>query len=209
MDTRTARADAYAERQRFQRLQKAASKLRSKSNLIEAILTEVALPTLPTLPTSRIERKQCQHCLGYFGISKFKGKRKGQEYHHDLCRNCRGVEYQIKKIERSLRVKLDRREVRSKFVEIFGGECCRCGYREFAEVLEFHHIEPDGKEWAISKLLNDYCEGLVSREILVAELAKCILLCSNCHQAWHFAKWSEPFLGLPISDIESVLQGSR
>jgi hypothetical protein len=45
--------------------------------------------------------------------------------------------------------------------------------------LEFHHTNPDEKDFGVSKIL--------TRSIadLKAEVDKCVLLCSNCHAEEH------------------------
>ena len=45
--------------------------------------------------------------------------------------------------------------------------------------LDFHHIDPTKKEFAISKL------KAYSFYKLKPELDKCVLLCKNCHAEYH------------------------
>jgi transposase-like protein len=69
-----------------------------------------------------------------------------------------------------------RRRVKRLLVEEAGGRCVLCGYDRCARALEFHHVEPTSKRFALAH------RGL-SQSIakLRAEAAKCVLLCSNCH----------------------------
>jgi len=60
------------------------------------------------------------------------------------------------------------------------GQCARCGYCDCPAALDFHHPNDD-KIVAVSKL---YRKGW-RRERIMEELAKCILLCANCHRAEH------------------------
>jgi predicted HNH restriction endonuclease len=47
-------------------------------------------------------------------------------------------------------------------------------------LLEFHHKDARTKDFAISH------DGITRRwENIVAELAKCVLLCANCHRETH------------------------
>jgi hypothetical protein len=46
------------------------------------------------------------------------------------------------------------------------------------EVLEFHHRDPDGKDFKVS-------QGSWSLERMKAEADKCALLCANCHREEH------------------------
>lgn len=42
--------------------------------------------------------------------------------------------------------------------------------------MHFHHVDPSQKEFAISNI-----KGRSFNEKVIAELNKCVLLCSNCH----------------------------
>ena len=68
--------------------------------------------------------------------------------------------------------------VKKKAVEYKGGECERCGYNKCMRALDFHHLNPKEKDFAISG-------GTKSFESLKAELDKCILVCRNCHSEIH------------------------
>lgn len=72
-----------------------------------------------------------------------------------------------------------RQERKSTLVKIMGGKCCLCGYNKYIGALEFHHINPNEKEFNI-------CTGnnrALEKELI--EIKKCILLCSNCHREVH------------------------
>lgn len=60
---------------------------------------------------------------------------------------------------------------------MMGGQCMLCGYSRHQGVLEFHHIDPITKSFAVSG-------GGFSRswDSIVIELQKCVLLCANCHR---------------------------
>lgn len=60
-------------------------------------------------------------------------------------------------------------------------QCRRCGEGDPA-CLEFHHRDPDDKERAIGELIT-YGAG---PEKLEAEIAKCDVLCANCHRKEHY-----------------------
>ena len=77
---------------------------------------------------------------------------------------------------RSEAVTARRKRVKAILVAEAGG-CCRiCGYDRCVAALEFHHIDPEGKSFAIAS------RGVTrSLEAARDEAAKCVLLCSNCH----------------------------
>jgi hypothetical protein len=64
--------------------------------------------------------------------------------------------------------------------QAFGGFCGICGYNKCPQVLEFHHLDPDCKEFSISTSGSGR-----SWDKTVEELRKCVCLCSNCHREVH------------------------
>jgi len=81
------------------------------------------------------------------------------------CRQCRS-EAVVKR----------RRHVKAVLIEEAGGQCALCGYDKSPAALQFHHVEPGAKAFAIAH------RG-VTRSLAVAraEARKCVLLCANCH----------------------------
>jgi hypothetical protein len=69
-----------------------------------------------------------------------------------------------------------RRKVKRILVEEAGGMCNACGYARCVAALQFHHVDPGTKSFALAG------EG-VTRGIARAreEARKCVLLCANCH----------------------------
>jgi hypothetical protein len=60
-----------------------------------------------------------------------------------------------------------------------GGRCIRCGA---TDDLNFHHRDPSEKSFTISRLWS------MRDEIIETELAKCDLLCRECHKKHHESK---------------------
>jgi DNA-binding transcriptional ArsR family regulator len=77
---------------------------------------------------------------------------------------------------RSEAVAEQRRRTKRTLVEEAGGACVICGYNRCVAALEFHHLDPSTKRFALSR------DG-VTRSFAEAqeEARKCVLLCSNCH----------------------------
>jgi hypothetical protein len=59
-------------------------------------------------------------------------------------------------------------------------KCEKCGENHIA-TLDFHHINPNEKEFQIA-------QSYFSKEKILEEMKKCIVLCSNCHRKLH---WEE------------------
>lgn len=73
-----------------------------------------------------------------------------------------------------------REKVKLMAIQYKGGKCEICGYNKYAGALEFHHVNPEEKDFNISK--SGYRK---SYKDLLIELDKCMLVCSNCHKELH------------------------
>lgn len=70
-------------------------------------------------------------------------------------------------------------ENKNKAIQYLGGKCKCCGYDKFPCSLDLHHKDLSQKD------PNFRTKGGWSWERLKKEIDKCILLCSNCHRAFH------------------------
>ena len=104
----------------------------------------------------------CKHC-GETDKNKF------VDWCYTLCKSCnniRGSKYVVQR-------KLD-------CIKYKGGKCSICGYNKYYGALEFHHLDPNEKEFGVGE--KGYTR---SWEKVKQELDKCVLLCSNCHKEVH------------------------
>lgn len=83
-----------------------------------------------------------------------------------------------KKFTNSETVILWRKRTKLKLIEYKGGCCEICGYNKCSRALQFHHTEPEKKDFQISG-------KSLSFNKLKNEVDKCILVCSNCHAEIH------------------------
>jgi 5-methylcytosine-specific restriction endonuclease McrA len=80
------------------------------------------------------------------------------------------------KLCRSENVVRCRRKVKQTLIDENGGCCQLCGYDRYAGALEFHHLDPATKVFAVS--MSGIARSLArARE----EARKCVLVCANCH----------------------------
>lgn len=113
-----------------------------------------------------------QICL-YCKVEKPKSMfytRSGRKVHstQSVCREC------------SSKYTLERQhKQKQQCIDYKGGKCQICGYRTTNQALQFHHLEPNEKEFAIGN------HHLKLFENVKNELDKCILLCANCHIETH------------------------
>jgi len=58
--------------------------------------------------------------------------------------------------------------------------CVDCGESDY-RVLDFHHCQPSEKKFTISLRKNNK-----NMKRMLEEIAKCVVLCSNCHRRRHY-----------------------
>jgi 5-methylcytosine-specific restriction endonuclease McrA len=75
--------------------------------------------------------------------------------------------------------KVSRAELKAELVAAKGGACQLCGYKKSLAALTFHHLDPETKRFTIAQ------GHLRSRTALYDEIARCVLLCENCHREVH------------------------
>ena len=78
-------------------------------------------------------------------------------------------------------VKKWRRNTKLKLITCMGSKCQICGYNKSQNALEFHHINPEEKDFSLSNTR----ANPKNWSSIIKELQKCILLCSNCHKEVH------------------------
>jgi len=73
-----------------------------------------------------------------------------------------------------------RQKLREMAIEYKGGKCELCGYDKCAQAMDFHHLDPNKKDFGVS------ADGLTRAWPKVKnELDKCVILCANCHREIH------------------------
>ncbi len=84
------------------------------------------------------------------------------------------------------------RNFTNEYKENKGCEKCKIKYQYY--ILEFHHLESEEKEANISVLIKS-----AGKKRIEEEIAKCIVVCSNCHKEIHYSSgnWN-PRVGIFI-----------
>jgi predicted HNH restriction endonuclease len=119
-----------------------------------------------------------------FGLGNFNGSRTrllAEAEKCDLvCANCHALRHLVvAETPSAAQVRL-RRETKLRAVKWFGGSCSGCGGQFPAAVFQFHHLDASSKVFTISG------DGINrSWNKTLAELAKCTMLCANCHREVH------------------------
>lgn len=97
-------------------------------------------------------------------------------------RKNRSTKYPYCKACLSKKTKERGRRLKAECVAYKGGKCQMCGYNKYIGALDFHHRNPDEKEFEIGQRYR--CCKINST--IKKELDKCDLVCSNCHRELHF-----------------------
>lgn len=111
--------------------------------------------------------KVCSCCKESKPVDQFykqKDRKNGTSY----CKGCKNTYDALRWIKR-----------KQDAIEYKGGSCSSCGYDKYYGALEFHHLDPQSKEFDWGKM------RLRAWTTVTKELDKCILLCANCHREAH------------------------
>lgn len=77
--------------------------------------------------------------------------------------------------------------------------CAKCGESR-PWVIQFHHVDPSTKKFTIGS------GHTYSKDVLQKEVSKCVCLCSNCHNEFHYFFGKSP--KHPKEDLELYLEGT-
>lgn len=109
----------------------------------------------------------------------FKDLEKRREYQRDYMRAW----YKNNSKTQIQRNQKRRQTIRTWFAELKASlRCARCAENHPA-CLEFHHDDPSRKEITINSAIWQKDWG---KERILAEAAKCTVLCANCHRKHHW-----------------------
>jgi len=84
-----------------------------------------------------------------------------------------------KKKRQYLYLQNSRQNLKDKSIEYKGGKCKICGYDKCNRSMDFHHRDPNEKDFGIGSY------KVLSWDKIKKELDKCDLLCRNCHGELH------------------------
>lgn len=114
--------------------------------------------------------KICEIC-----DEKFDSNSKSRIY----CYKCSGDSTRLDKETRKHQKTILRQSMKKQAIKLLGGKCSICGYDRCIDALEFHHENPQKKEFKLSS------GNTISWKEYKSEALKCKLLCSNCHKEIH------------------------
>ena len=134
----------------------------------------------------QLSKTKCNRCLKKErDLDKFKtegrictycGKSTVDSKNKRICILC--------KVHRDEYVRNRLRDMKETYVKFMGGKCFCCGLAtDKYAVYDFHHKDPRQKDIGINRMFR-YSKEKMDSTIKI-ELAKCILVCSNCHRIIH------------------------
>ena len=115
------------------------------------------------------EFRVCPRCNNECNIDDFY-KRRNKEHSSVYCKKCTNEQTVIRQ-----------RNLKKQMIDYKGGKCIKCGYDKCINALEFHHVNPNEKDFTLSHL-----KKYTFNEVIKKELDKCDLVCANCHREIHF-----------------------
>jgi len=90
--------------------------------------------------------------------------------------------------------RLKKRQQYDAFMNPLKIKCVKCGYQRCKFALEFHHIDSSQKDYPVNidtwTRLPLKMPVVEKAKLLLDEMKKCILLCSNCHRELEAKMWS-------------------
>lgn len=128
----------------------------------------------------RPEESICEYCGDIFTPKKIGTK---------FCSaSCRTGQWRVDNSDRNKEIRINARRNdpndywarKRKYVDHLGGKCEHCD-EERLVCLTFHHVNPSEKITEVTSMFNNRTIKATEEDIL-AEVEKCILLCSNCHK---------------------------
>ena len=111
--------------------------------------------------------KTCTRCQKSKPFKEFYRRTDRRRGYYGMCRVC-WAQYDRQRLQ----------QLKKQCVEYKGGACAKCGYGRCLNALEFHHRDPEKKDFKIGGSRQSF-------ELLKKELDKCDLLCANCHREEH------------------------
>lgn len=140
------------------------------------------------MPGENIKTKVCSKCGKELPMTDEYFYKNGDKY-RPACKECinkHNTEYYKTHKARYDCYAKNRQRIRNEFLAKWRKPCQKCGEQRLY-LIQFHHIDPATKEFDIST-------GFANRkvEICEEEVKKCVCLCSNCHDEFHYFYGANP-----------------
>ena len=147
-------------------IRKISTELKTSPTNIRYWLKKFNIKTIPRSEVS--DHRYCPRCETEKLKTEFYNRRngKGNSVYCKRCSNDQTVERQ--------------KRFKQQCIDYKGGKCVCCGYNKCNNALDFHHLDPDKKEFSIA-----HAKLTSFNDKVKNELNNCALVCSNCHREIH------------------------
>lgn len=128
-----------------------------------------------------MQSKVCTKCLVDQPLDSFHFKCKIKGTRKPRCKSCSAEFHRAHYQANKNAYKASRTALKSKLIDWFRTykethPCADCGVQYHYYTMQFDHVA-DNKEFDVSQMLS----VTTSRQRIEAEMAKCELVCANCH----------------------------
>jgi len=134
------------------------------------------------------DTKMCTKCGQVKLFKEFYVKPKSYGQRKPYCKVCDNKIAERKAYTGNTRNRKNHSKLnRIKWLEFIHADrlsCCKCGYNKTFSALQFHHRDPSQKEFNICQKMTVKFT-MDNRNAMFDEIAKCDVLCSNCHIELH------------------------
>ena len=117
-----------------------------------------------------METKICSKCGIEKPVSEYHKNgfdRNGNQKYRGYCKVCANKR------------ETERYWEKKEYIDSQRTQCIKCGETR-SYVLDFHHRNPEDKEFTIGKVKKG------AKQIIQNEIDKCVCLCANCHREFHY-----------------------
>lgn len=119
-----------------------------------------------------METKICTKCRRELPLDMFNWRDKSKGTRRADCKECH-----------SSYMKQKYQENKNIVGEIKSSQgCAKCGDTR-PYVLDFHHLDPTTKIERVAKMVSNHYNA--NNKEIQEEIAKCVILCANCHREFH------------------------
>ncbi len=130
-----------------------------------------------------MDTKLCRLCGIEKPVSEFYKRKVSSDRYGSYCKVCHGVKQRECRHRDPEAYRERMRKHRARFqdpLEEYKRQrgCANCGEREPC-CLAFHHLDPTKKDFTLSSVT------WMREELIQAEIAKCVVICHNCHSRVH------------------------
>lgn len=143
-----------------------------------------------------METKTCTSCHQTLSVDLFSFKSKIKRQYQSRCKSCYNA-YNRAYYENGESVKQKKRSVentksmRARYQEWKSEQSCVLCGEDAVECLDLHHLDPSEKDDTLQRIISHGSWRKIEEEI-----AKCIVVCANCHRKIHSGR-----IECPVSSV--------